>query len=165
MKHHSVITRRTRTNTGGAARHFLIENTAGNSAMPDLKHPKNITDSLSIDSLIASIINRRAATRLIRDDITASINVPGRLGFGKTISVDLMDITSKGVMISTDQKLALNKKLILTLQFKSGKAFVIKAVVARHSDSSLNGYGIKFDNYNNELGDYMLETQKKLIFK
>lgn len=49
--------------------------------------------------------------------------------------------------------------------FKSGRTFVIKALVVRHSVSSADEYGIKFDRYNNELGEYLFESQENLIFK
>lgn len=110
--------------------------------------------------------NIRVATRFIRDDIAVSFSVSGLLGFGKTFSAELMDISTKGVLISTNQKLGINKKIILTLEFKSGKVFKINAIVAHNSDSLHNNeYGIKFDRYNNELGDYLFETQEKLVFK
>jgi hypothetical protein len=135
----------------------------GDSDLSDLQHPENITDVL--DNQSQSKKNIRVATRFIREDIVASINVSGLLSFGKTIPVNLMDIASRGVMISTNQRLGINKKLTLTLQFKSGKAFVIKGVVVRRSGLSNEEYGIKFDRCNDELGDYLLETQGKLIFK
>jgi hypothetical protein len=87
------------------------------------------------------------------------------LGFGKTTDVDLIDISCSGVMISTLQKLRINKKITLKLLFRAGKLFEINAIVARRSDSSRNEYGIKFDQYNNELGDYLYETQERVIFK
>lgn len=142
---------------------LLIDSVFGNSDIPDLQHLENITDLL--DNQPQSKKNIRVATRFIREDIAASIKAPGILSFAKTIPVNLMDIASRGVLISTSQQLGINKKITLTLQFKSGKVFVIKGRVVRRSDSSRNEYGIKFDCYNNELGDYLLETQGKLIFK
>lgn len=136
-----------------------------NNAMPELTDQKNINDSLNADSQTPFKKNMRVTTRFIREDIAIAISFSGLLGFGKTISVDLVDIASKGVLISTNQKLGINKKITLTLQFKSGKVFVIQAIVVRCSSSLSNEYGIRFDRYNNELGDYLLETQEKLIFK
>jgi len=136
-----------------------------NNAIPELTDQKNISDSLITGSRSQFKKNRRVTTRFIREDIVIDISFSGLLGFGKTISVDLVDIASKGVLISTNQKLGINKKIILTLRFKSGKVFVIKAVVVRQTGSPRKEYGIKFDRYNNELGDYLLETQEKLIFK
>jgi len=89
----------------------------------------------------------------------------GLLSVGKEIPVGLIDISSRGVLISTEQRFAINKKVILILRFKSDKVFVIKAMVVRYSSSLHHQYGIKFDSYNNDLGDYLLETQEKLRFK
>jgi hypothetical protein len=109
--------------------------------------------------------NHRIATRFVREDIDASIGDLGLLNMGKTFTVKLIDITSKGVLIESKKKLGINQTLTLTLQFKTGKAFVIKSKVARVSTSEKDHYGIKFDKYNNELGDYLLDTQTKLVFK
>jgi hypothetical protein len=138
---------------------------ADNNAMPELDY-QSVTDSFNTDSQAHCKKNIRSTTRFVREDITtASITVPALLGFSKTISVELIDVACKGVLISTDKKLSINKKTTLTLQFKSGKVFVIKATVVHRSGSSQNKYGLKFDRYNNELGDYLLETQEKLLFK
>jgi len=134
-------------------------------ALLDLNHSTSIDDSFNVGSQTDFKKNNRATTRFIRDDIAVAINVPGLFGFGKTISVNLMDISCKGALISTGEKLGINKQITLNLQFKTGKKFEIKAKIVRHSSSPRNEYGIKFDGYNNELGDYLLETQGKLIFK
>jgi len=56
-------------------------------------------------------------------------------------------------------------KIILGFQFKSGKTFRIKALVVRKSTTSDYEYGLKFDDYQNELGSYLVETQTQLKFK
>ncbi|WP_019864777.1 PilZ domain-containing protein [Methylovulum miyakonense] len=109
--------------------------------------------------------NHRIATRFIRADIDASVSDLGFFYGGKVFAVNLIDITSKGVLIESEKKLKINQKLTLTLKFKTGKTFVIKAKVVRIADNTNNRYGIKFDRYNNELGEYLLETQTKLVFK
>jgi hypothetical protein len=144
---------------------LIFDNTVSQNALLDLNHSTSIDDSFNFGSQTDFKKNNRVTTRFIRDDIAVAINVPGRLGFGKTISVNLMDISCKGALISTGEKLGINKQITLDLQFKTGKKFVIKAKIVRHSSSPRNEYGIKFDSYNNELGDYLLETQDKLIFK
>lgn len=127
---------------------------------------------LNIDGLETLIDNQRFATRYIREDIAASISDLGfslsnlgKFNLGKSFAVELMDITSKGVLISTGKKLKLNQMLNLTLEFNSGKLFLIKAKVARISSTTSNNYGLIFDHYHNELGEYLLETQSKLVFK
>lgn len=119
----------------------------------DTEFPENLTK------------NQRIATRFVREDIDATISDLGLLNMGKTFAVKLIDITSKGVLIESKKKLGINQTLTLTLKFKTGKVFVIKAKVARVSTSEKDHYGIKFDKYNNELGDYLLDTQTKLVFK
>jgi PilZ domain len=144
---------------------LLSDNTVEKNVILDMNHSTNIHDSFDFDSPSDNTKNNRVTTRFIRDDITVTIKAPGRFYFGKPITVNLMDISCKGVLISTDKKFGINKQITLTLEFTSGKIFVIKAKVVRHTSSSLNEYGLKFDRYNNELGDYLLESQDKLIFK
>ncbi|MDO9105584.1 MAG: PilZ domain-containing protein [Methylovulum sp.] len=133
--------------------------------MSDLKHPQNATDTLITDSETDAIKNSRVATRVIREDINAAIDISNLFGFGKTLSVNVLDITSKGVLVATGEKLGINKKVTLNLRFKSGKVFNIKATVARHSGADNTEYGLKFASLNNELGDYLVESQEKLIFR
>ncbi len=109
--------------------------------------------------------NTRVATRFIRKDISVSINISGLFKRGKTIAADLIDISSKGVLIATEQQFNINQEITLTLQFKSSKAFDISSTIVRKSGSPPNGYGIKFYNWNHELGDYLFETQEDLVFK
>ncbi len=131
--------------------------------MTDSKNTTELTDILNTESQLNEIKNTRVATRFVRQDISVFIASSGLLGFSKNqFQVSLLDITSKGVLVATDQKLAINKKIKLTLVFKSGKSFEIDATVARHTN---NEYGIKFDHFNNALGDYLIETQDKLVFK
>ena len=144
---------------------LLSDNSIEKDVILDMNHSSNINDSYDFDGQSDNTKNNRATTRFIRDDITVTIKAPGRFYFSKPIAVNLMDISCKGVLISTDKKFGINKQITLTLEFTSGKVFVIKAKIARHSSSSLNEYGLKFDCYNNELGDYLLESQDKLIFK
>ncbi len=109
--------------------------------------------------------NHRIATRFVREDIDASVSGLGILNRSKEFAVKLIDITSKGVLIESEKQLKINQTLTLTLKFKAGKAFVIKAKVVRIAANTNNQYGVKFDRYNNELGDYLLDTQTKLVFK
>jgi hypothetical protein len=85
--------------------------------------------------------------------------------FSDDIIVELVDISSKGVLVATNKKLKANKKITLTLTFEDAKVFKIPATIARKSSTHDNQYGIKFDRLSNELGDYLIETQRKLVFK
>lgn len=124
-------------------------------------------DLFNFDFSKEIIKNQRLATRYIREDIAASVCKVSWFNFGfrfnKNIIAELIDISSKGVLIATDQKLPLNKKITITLTFEDNKSFIIVAKVVRKARDSQ--YGIKFDRSNDALGDYLLETQRKLVFK
>jgi hypothetical protein len=122
-------------------------------------------DYLKTDVLDHKIDNSRIATRYIREDIAVSITSKNLLGISKRIEAKLLDITSKGVLVAATEKMAINKNIVLHLRFTTGKVFDINAKIVRNAAADKNEYGIKYDFYNNELGDYLLETQSKLIFK
>jgi len=132
----------------------------------NLEFPDDLFD---IDFSDVPITNKRVATRYIREDIAASVCKISWFNFGfrfnKDIFVELIDISSKGVLIATSQKLPLNKKITLTLTFEDLKSFIIQAKVVRKALADQTQYGIKFDRTNDALGDYLLETQRKLVFK
>jgi hypothetical protein len=116
------------------------------------------------------IVNRRKSVRYLRNDIGATVRKIGIFNFvtlktNRDISVKLIDIGSRGVLVSTDKKLSLNKHVVLTLRFADFKEFVIPSVVVRKADLPKQQYGIKFDQANDKLADYLLATQKKLNFK
>lgn len=110
-------------------------------------------------------VNNRIATRYIRNDIKVTLCKNCLFNFGRKTPVDLIDISSRGVLIRSNQKLSIHDKVTLDLKFECGKTFKISAKVARRLTLPNDQYGIKFDRCNDELGDYLLETQKELIFK
>ena len=113
-----------------------------------------------------SIKNKRIATRFIRKDITAFVCEQGLFGYGKPQPVELKDITSKGVRIKSNKQFALDKKIMLLLQFRAGRSFQIKAMIVRNSHApTLQEYGVKFDATNDDLGEYLVATQTKLRIK
>lgn len=133
-----------------------------------------------LDVSKSMVNNRRVFTRYIRNDIDAVFyksDIFTRLGltyFHRLIPAELLDISSKGVLISSDKKIKPDSKIVLGLKFNSGKTFWIKALIVCTSIASkkleidariVYKYGIKFYSYNNELGDYLLETQSELNFK
>lgn len=139
----------------------------------------NILD-IDLDVSKSMVNNRRVFTRYIRNDIDVvfyKIDIFNRLGltyFRRLIPAELLDISSKGVLISSDKEIKPDSKIVLGLKFNSGKTFWIKALVVCKSTASkkletdakkIFKYGIKFYRYNNELGDYLLETQRELNFK
>jgi hypothetical protein len=132
-----------------------------------MKQVKNMNDDLfgqppSLDS----IKNKRIATRFIRKDITTFVSEQGLFGYGNPHPVELKDITSKGVLIKSNKPFTLDKKVMLSLQFRAGRSFQIKAVIVRHSHApTLHEYGIKFETTNEDLGEYLVTTQTKLRIK
>jgi hypothetical protein len=133
--------------------------------MSHSKPTKNSTDELPLDFPDDATINSRTTTRLIYTNITATINSKELGAFSKTTPVEVLDISSKGVLIASLNKLTLNKKVTLTLHFKTGKLFTIKAVIVRRTGAKNHEYGLKFERYENELGDYLFESQDNLTFK
>ncbi|NOQ36625.1 MAG: hypothetical protein GQ569_12155 [Methylococcaceae bacterium] len=128
-------------------------------------------DDLGIDPSVPDYHNGRKTIRYVRNDITASINQADIFGgfslfsHSRSIIVKLLDISSKGAFIACPEKIRINKKIRLTLVFDANKKFEIEAKVIRESTEARKLYGLKFESINNELGDYILETQTELIFK
>ena len=113
--------------------------------------------------------NRRMSVRYVRHDIGACVRKIGLFNFTftakKAKSVKLIDISSRGVMIATNMRLATNKRIVLTIRFADFKEFEIPGKVVRRAMGELQIYGIKFDFLNDELADHLLATQRKLTFK
>ncbi len=120
---------------------------------------------LELDLTDAINSNRRRTVRYIRKDIKACVNKVKFFRFGKPYAIDLHDLSTRGAFISLDKKLNINKKLTLILIFEDGKQFEIPAKIVRKEGVKKYRYGIKFDKYQNDLGDYLLKTQTNLIFK
>jgi len=147
--------------------------------MADSKNnSQDLDDWSELDFSNKTSKNQRIAVRYVREDIAASICNINSLSFGfffkdvfivlndkKKFPVELKDISSKGVLIACSKKLRINKKIILTLEFEDSKTFKIYAKVVRKVPAQENQYGIKFDRLNNDLGDYLLKTQSKLVFR
>ncbi len=109
--------------------------------------------------------NRRIAVRYIRSDIKISFIQTGLFKSSKQYDAELLDISSKGIAIACKDKLPINQKVTIHLTFSDKKKFSIKSRVVYQSDIIMEQYGIKFDQLNNELGDYILASQNNLDFK
>ena len=109
--------------------------------------------------------NKRTAVRYLRDDIKISLKATGFFKWRRVPEIKLIDISSKGVYISCTTNLKLKKAIILIFTFKDGKQFQIDGRVIHRFPKTSNCYGIKFNKYNHDLGDYLLETQDELNFK
>ncbi|MCK5899010.1 MAG: PilZ domain-containing protein [Methylococcales bacterium] len=127
-------------------------------------------DDFSIDPTIDIMSNNRKTIRYIRNDIKASVhvsNIIGRYWAKKNPSLDvkLLDISSKGALISCPKRLRIRKKVKLELIFKTHKVFVISAIIIREETYDPQIYGLKFDFMNHDLGDYLLESQTSLVLQ
>jgi PilZ domain len=138
--------------------------------MADLKDvDSNVTNGFAIGSKTFSRENTRIGVRYIREDIAVGVCKISLFSFGfsfnKEIVVDLLDISSKGLLIATDKKLRVNQEINIFLKFENNHVFRRKGKVARRAEGPPFRYGIQFDRLSNSLGDYLLDTQKKLIFR
>lgn len=107
--------------------------------------------------------NNRIAVRYIRTDITASLIAKERFFFfSKKITVRLIDISSKGVAVVSLEKIKA-KKASLELIFPNNQIITIDGKIIYRGNG--NKYGLKFDQFNNELGNHLLATQTDLLFK
>lgn len=115
------------------------------------------------------VTNRRMSVRYVRNDIGVTVKKIGVFNFtfltDRGRSAKLVDISSRGVLIATNMRLATNKKIILTLRFADFKEFEIPGKVVRKSLGDLQIYGIKFDHLNEALADHLITTQRKLTFR
>lgn len=109
--------------------------------------------------------NKRYAVRYIRSNIKASVLKVKLFGLGKPIGLELLDISSKGALISTNKKIRKNKKITLILEFEDGKVFEIESKIVRLEKDQSFQYGVKFNRFHHDLGNYLLETQDDLIFR
>jgi hypothetical protein len=123
---------------------------------------------LDFDMSAKTIKNQRITPRYIRDDISIAICEVNSIFLEKEIFIELaesIDVSSRGMMLASTESLPVKKKIIVNLKFSMGKCFKIKAIIIHKSDTVPYKYGIKFEDINVELGDYLLETQKYLNVK
>jgi PilZ domain len=138
--------------------------------MSNSNQPESFDDQwFSQDSPKSSTINQRKSTRVIRKDIGVTLRQTGLLSFkffkNNDLPVKPIDISSRGILIETDMRLSLNKKVLLIIRFADFKEYEIPSTVVRKSTGDSKIYGIKFDSVNNRLANKLLRTQKKLTFK
>ena len=107
----------------------------------------------------------RKSVRYIRNDMKANLIYSNALGLKKNLPAELNDISTKGALVTTAQKLSMNKKVTVLITFDDGKVFRIYGKVIRKCPTTPHRYGIKFEKQENGLGDYLLKTQTDLTFK
>jgi len=108
--------------------------------------------------------NKRIAVRYIRADITASLKLLGFFNFTKLYSAEILDISSKGAAIKCSKSMSIHKKITLTLSFEDKTVFKIPARIIYKKEKEQQ-YGVKFDQFNNKLGDYLVLSGQDLVFK
>lgn len=139
-------------------------------AISNLTKPMNDNNELTGNSFDIDFTkdlpdNKRYAVRYIRSNIKASVLKVRLFGLGKPIGLELLDISSKGALISTGKKIRKNKKITLILEFEDGKVFEIESKIVRLEKDQSFQYGVKFNRFNHDLGNYLLKTQDDLIFR
>jgi hypothetical protein len=132
-----------------------------------MEHPDNSVHTGNAPATMR--LNQRISTRYIRNDIGISIRKAGLFDLNLFAdhhnSIKLLDISSRGIQIATNIRLPINKKIVLTMRFANFKEFKVLATVMYKKNGITPTYGIKFDRVHNRLADYLLATQRKLIFK
>jgi hypothetical protein len=133
-----------------------------------MSNPEDKTDNNDIFSINLSaeeLNNQRTAVRyIITTDITLTVCILGLFSFSRHIPVKLADISSKGAAFECDKSIPVKKKIELNLLFEDKTRFTIPAIII-HKKNSAGLYGVKFNQFNNELGDYLLSSPNNLIFK
>lgn len=132
-----------------------------------MSNPEDKTDNSDIFSMSLSaeeLNNKRAAIRYIRTDISLTVCVLGLFSLSRYIPVKLLDISSKGAAIQCKKSIPLKKKIALNLLFDDNSSFTIPAKII-HEKTNKNTYGVQFEKFNNELGDFLLSSPDKIVFK
>ncbi len=143
-------------------RRYLAFHLIRYTEMTNNNHTKDDFDELDHDlKLDSQIKNKRISVRYRRNDIQAVLKTHG-LFFSNRFPVELIDISSKGAAISCEKKLRKKIKVTLFVRFKDKRSFSITATVVHNSDHPK--YGLKFDKYQGELAEHLLETQTDLEF-
>jgi hypothetical protein len=130
--------------------------------MSENDFPADIFDELDQEIPLESLwSNKRVAVRYRRHDIKAVVKVRSVI-FPRLLPVILHDISSKGAAVISPKKIRKKSRVCLYLLFNDGRRFQIDALVV-YSESTQK-YGLKFDNYHDELADHLLQTQTDLTF-
>jgi len=122
-------------------------------------------DIFTLNNLDLPVNNRRKVVRYVREDIDATLEKVRLFGKNRSVTSKLLDISTKGALLATSQKLRINAKIILHLVFDTGMTFAIEGKIIHRISASEPTYGISFKQFNSDLGDYLLDTQTDLVFK
>jgi len=123
-----------------------------------------INSSLSDQLTTEQLNNKRAAVRYLGGGVIAALKLLGILNSDKKHSIELIDISSKGAAIHSKKKISVGKKVILYLAFKDKTIFRVPAKIV-YKNKINHQYGVKFDQINNKLGDFLVSSGQDLLFK
>jgi len=98
-------------------------------------------------------INRRVGVRYPAPPSTLTLRKNNILNFSSEFIATLIDISARGALITCSEPLTNNTKLALKILFADGTLFNLKGKVVR--EKSPHHYGIKLDNYNHDLDQYL----------
>ncbi|MBE0469196.1 MAG: PilZ domain-containing protein [Methyloprofundus sp.] len=96
----------------------------------------------------------RKAVRYKKSDIKATLTPKQWLKISKDIPINVLDISSKGICIATEYKLAMNTKVVLNLELTADYACLIPAKVVRLY--STTKYGLVFDKTQHTAIDHLI---------
>ncbi|GEM_PF-2339599 len=123
-----------------------------------------INSSVSDDQLTTEQLNnKRAAVRYLGGETVATLKLLGIFTSDKKHSIELLDISSKGAALKSTKSIKVGKKVILYLTFKDTTTFRIPAKIVYKTKNSQQ-YGVKFEQINNKLGDFLVSSMQDLLF-
>lgn len=102
--------------------------------------------------------NKRISIRYRVENITGTIKFK-KLIFKKEAAIKILNISSKGAAIISKEKLSRKNRVTLIIQLGDEMDREIGAVVVHANDPI---YGIKFNQSQADIIDYLMETQTKL---
>ena len=106
-----------------------------------------------------SIHSRRQAVRYRSSQHNQAIVTFKPLFQGKKyINVKVLNISSKGALITTKYPFSLNAKIILNFKIKGGDVWKTPAKIARRTQHAT--FGIKFDTIQHELIDQLIHHNR-----
>ncbi|MGY6276488.1 PilZ domain-containing protein [Methylomonas sp. MgM2] len=130
--------------------------------MTDENDSTDDLDELDLDIDLDNLfLNKRISVRYRRNDINAMVKTRHFI-FPKLFQVNLIDISSKGAAIHSSKKLKIKSRVTFLLEFKDNTRFSINATVV-HTRVAPR-YGLRFDQYQHELAEHLLQTQTDLEF-
>ncbi|NOQ82237.1 MAG: hypothetical protein GQ548_06910 [Methylophaga sp.] len=98
----------------------------------------------------------RKAVRYRKSDIKATLTSK-QWFISKTIPINVLDISSKGICIAIEQKLRMNTKVVLNLELTEDYSCTIPAKVVRLY--STTEYGLVFDKTQHTAIDHIISDE------